>query len=788
MSRAKKNKEAGEAFKKLLKQRKFNQYKLEQATGLDKSLISRIANGYTASPKPATLQKIADALEVGLGELTRIFAQSTLQSQPSATNSEPQESVSKVSISDNSDFVGREEAIAHLNMLIDCNAKAIGIYGKGGIGKTTLAYHYFETQKLEYLELQVGMEAQYMTSVKSWVKDQLRYQFQEEPQQDFMGTLEQLKRNLQNKPVGILIDNLETALDKNGKFKKDRIDYLELFIRVLNTPNIKSITLITSRERLNEAKLSFVEAYQLPELNESAWRNFFSRFDINVNCPAMSAIHKSYGGNALCMKVIREPIQTKYNGDLEAYWQDNKEFLLKGSIKDLVASQFDRIQDNNICAYNLLCRLGLFSYQKIPHIPKMGILCLLWDVGEKEKLSSFDFLEQSHLLEFRKGAIDNIPEYWQDNLDLHLLAAQGWIFHLQNPQDEVSLSVFRPPEYSLHKFIWEEAKSRLNLSNQSIDYLLFSLKKQVDRLLKPSKKLQLFLNFAYQKQQALFYNFTYKQACIRSAYIELAIDIFGNLTNEIEPRFGLENAGASHLMDMISSIELDVNFETSQAINGILTFLYCFNPKSIFWELNNTSDPSDLSDIDFALEILLGIKHVLTHKLQINPEMYEALQYIESLVPNNLEDIFFFRRYLRLHKPELVPISRKIPMVSLKEVKDICECSSLLRENIEELEKWFKTNGQEWLDKIAEVMSNIPHINISTDWQFTEQEQQQLRQYYDANRLLVDCLKSASDNIRSHIEDTLLLPIAEIENDHSKIKSLSSLREVKIKNKGGCGD
>ncbi|MBC1220272.1 signal transduction protein, partial [Nostoc sp. UCD120] len=82
---------------------------------------------------------------------------------------------------------------------------------------------------------------------------------------------------------------------------------------------------------------------------------------------------------------------------------------------------------------------------------------------------------------------------------------------------------------------------------------------------------------------------------------------------------------------------------------------------------------------------------------------------------------------------------------------------------IEEFEKWFQVNGQEWLNKIAEAMSNIPRINISTDWQFTEEEQQQLRQYYDANRLLVDCLNSASEKMRSHIEDTLLLPIAEVE-------------------------
>ncbi|RCJ19374.1 hypothetical protein A6S26_27085 [Nostoc sp. ATCC 43529] len=666
--------------------------------------------------------------------------------------------------SEDPNFVGREEAIAHLDMLIDkCNPKVIGIYGKGGIGKTRLAYHYLDTQKLEYLELQVGMEAQCITSVKSWVKDQLRYQFQEEPEQDFISTLEQLKRKLQKKPVNILIDNLETALDENGKFKKEHIDYLELFMRVLNAPNVKSITLITSRERLNEAKLSFVEAYQLLELNEIAWRKFFSKFDINVNCPAMSAIHQSYGGNALCMKVIREPIQRKYNGDLEAYWQENKEFLLKGNIKDLVASQFDRIQNNNIDVYNLLCRLGLYTYQKIPYIAIIGLLCLLWDVQEEKKRSIIDSLEQTHLLEFRKERIENISNSWQDRDSLHLdfPPSQGWMFNLEIFHNEVKLLIFQPAGYSLHKFIWEEAKSRLYLSNQSIEYLLFSLKTQIDKMLIPSETCQNFLNFIYQKEQILFCTFTYKKACIRSAYIQKTIKLFSNLADEIDPTFYLDDGGASYCMDMHLAIDIDISFEIAQDINSILTFLYCFDQQSVFWEVGNRSG---LSDIDFVIEILPGIKRVLSHKQQINSELYEALKYIESLVPENVKEIRFFRALLSLlyiYKPELVPNIRTIPMISLKEVKAIC--GAQLRTGIEEFEKWFKVNGQKWINTIADVMFNIPHIDISAHWQFSEQEKQQFRQYYDANRLLVDCLKNTSDKVRSQIEDTLLLPITEIE-------------------------
>jgi hypothetical protein len=51
------------------------------------------------------------------------------------------------------------------------------------------------------------------------------------------------------------------------------------------------------------------------------------------------------------------------------------------------------------------------------------------------------------------------------------------------------------------------------------------------------------------------------------------------------------------------------------------------------------------------------------------------------------------------------------------------------------------------------------------DWHFSLQHKEVLKQYYDANKLLVDCLNSSSDvtpAVRSHIEETLLLPIAEI--------------------------
>jgi hypothetical protein len=60
----------------------------------------------------------------------------------------------------------------------------------------------------------------------------------------------------------------------------------------------------------------------------------------------------------------------------------------------------------------------------------------------------------------------------------------------------------------------------------------------------------------------------------------------------------------------------------------------------------------------------------------------------------------------------------------------------------------------------------IEHRNFGHNWCFTEEQEKLLKQYYDTNKLLVACLNSAcvvSDEVKKEIEDTLLLPIAEIE-------------------------
>ncbi|MEI1376321.1 NACHT domain-containing NTPase [Nostoc sp. UHCC 0926] len=78
-------------------------------------------------------------------------------------------------------------------------------------------------------------------------------------------------------------------------------------------------------------------------------------------------------------------------------------------------------------------------------------------------------------------------------------------------------------------------------------------------------------------------------------------------------------------------------------------------------------------------------------------------------------------------------------------------------------QKWWQANHLSWKKQFEAVM--IQYYNIITEWQFSVQQKKLFEQYYYANQLLISCLHSdcyVSREVRQQIEDTLLLPIAEI--------------------------
>jgi tetratricopeptide (TPR) repeat protein len=333
-------------------------------------------------------------------------------------------------------FVGREDAIARLNHLMNKNSST-GILRchlcvtricqivATGQGKTTLAKKYLKNNFKTVLEFTIAKETKDIASVESLLEEKLRH-LGEEPGREFMVSLDRFKQKLQTQPIGILIDNLEPALklDGSGQFLPEHRRYLEL-LRVLSDSSLQSLTLITSRERLNEGL--DITLYSLPSLTVSAWGEFWQYQGINNHITLLTEIHKAYGGNALAMKVLSNLINNDYQGDMVAYWQDNKtedNLIVETAVANLIKEQFERLQNINLDAYNLLCRLGCYRYQDVPTVPEAGLNCLLWDVAENQHKRIIRVLKERTLVEFNNG------DYW-----LHPVIREVAINRLRNSDD-----------------------------------------------------------------------------------------------------------------------------------------------------------------------------------------------------------------------------------------------------------------------------------------------------------------------------------------------------------------
>ena len=388
-----------------------------------KSAIDRYAFIGICQAVGVNWEEIAEPSEI---KETELLVVSTAKAHPSIPNQ---------------NFVGREGAIARLNTHINQGAKIIVIQAAGGVGKTKLAEEYFNSQGFELvIHLPMAKEKENIQLVESVIEGWLKQDFDEEPGREFWEMLRRLKRQLQTRKIGVFIDNLEPALDGQCRFIEPHRRYVEL-LRVLADATVLSVTVITSRDRLCEPDVN-VAHYVLPGLDEQAWQQFFMSRHINIDIPTLNAMNKAYGGNAKAMGILCGAIQADFDGDMVGYWRENSvDPLVKTDLKNLVTSQFDRLQELSSEAYQLLCRLGCYHYQDVPTVPTEGLLCLLWDVPEGQRRRVIESLRNRSLVEFngeywlhpmiRAEAIARLraSEYWEE---ANRKAADLWTESVKN--------------------------------------------------------------------------------------------------------------------------------------------------------------------------------------------------------------------------------------------------------------------------------------------------------------------------------------------------------------------
>jgi len=131
-----------------------------------------------------------------------------------------------------------------------------------------------------------------------------------------------------------------------------------------------------------------------------------------------------------------------------------------------------------------------------------------------------------------------------------------------------------------------------------------------------------------------------------------------------------------------------------------------------------------LKDQLIAEEIKYGIEFQIARAIIFNKSIYKSLQSLKELLSKGTD-----------------------------------RNSSFLKKN--ERRKFMRA-VETWLEDLCDVIDVYP--DQIHDWEF-EDDQGDLYRYYKANKLLVDCLQSenVSVELRQEIEDTLLLPLSELE-------------------------
>jgi predicted NACHT family NTPase len=74
------------------------------------------------------------------------------------------------------------------------------------------------------------------------------------------------------------------------------------------------------------------------------------------------------------------------------------------------------------------------------------------------------------------------------------------------------------------------------------------------------------------------------------------------------------------------------------------------------------------------------------------------------------------------------------------------------------LKIWWQTNAQTWIEELRSLM--MSYRRIGYNWQFNREEWQDLQNYWAVNKLLIDCLNSASNltsSLRDSIKESLFL-------------------------------
>lgn len=247
---------------------------------------------------------------------------------------------------DISHFYNRQQELETLeNWISDDSTRAIGIFGIGGIGKTSLSVKLAQQIQSQF-EFVIWRSLQQAPTLDVILSDILPILTGSSATTN--NSIHALMEQLRQKRCVLIFDNLESILqggNRSGQYQLGYEDYGLLFARIADESH-QSCLILTGREQpggfaVRSGENLPVRSLKLCGLSPPVCQQILADKGLNATLLQSRDIVNYFGGNPLAIKIAATTIKNIFGGDIQA-------FLLQGNtvfsdLWDLLDRQFDRL-------------------------------------------------------------------------------------------------------------------------------------------------------------------------------------------------------------------------------------------------------------------------------------------------------------------------------------------------------------------------------------------------------------------------------------------------------------
>ncbi|AFZ19075.1 WD40 domain-containing protein [Allocoleopsis franciscana] len=258
---------------------------------------------------------------------------------------------------DSSLFYGRNEELVTLERwIVQDGCRLIGLFGMGGIGKTSLSVNLAKQIQDEF-ECVIWRSLRNAPPLQELLADLIQFlaiQQNATLPDTLNGRILKLLDCLRQHRCLVVFDNVETIMqpgDRIGSYLVGYENYGQL-LKCLGETDHQSTIMLTSREKPKE--IAAIEGNSLPirsmrltGLCKSAVQNIFSvKGDFAGSAEEWRVLVEHYAGNPLALKMVACAIKDFFEGSLANFLECLQQgTLVFGDVRDLLAHQIDRLSD-----------------------------------------------------------------------------------------------------------------------------------------------------------------------------------------------------------------------------------------------------------------------------------------------------------------------------------------------------------------------------------------------------------------------------------------------------------